>query len=405
MASTLILRNCKFVRELVEDTDLTLGDLLFKDGRIAGIGPCGTQFEDSGQEFDAKGMTALPGLIDAHIHLTMTRDLIAECFFMYPCERAFEDLQYAQYLLGIGITTVRDCGEDKDFSVIALRNAVNSGIVKGPRILTSGITLNVTEAGSTPDLEFGYMTPYNIDSTMEMRKYARLNIARGADFIKLYCSGSMMAKGSNPGLPIMFDDEIMEGVKVAKLKGTYAAAHCHGTEAIEQVLQCGVDTVEHASFIGEESLERLAGEEKRGIVPTMGINSSILSADPNTEYGKHVINKVRPLMERIKKHLGRAYERGDILIGWGTDAPLSAYQKDPGLEFRMRHEFLEWDNLELLKQATINSAKLCRIENEVGTIKVGKCADVILVDGDPVADITVMYNGAVHVFKSGEQYK
>lgn len=400
-----VIRNCKFVKELVEGSLLTEGDLLFEDDRIAAIEPCGARFENVDKEMDAEGMTALPGVIDAHIHLTMTHDLTAECFFTYACDRAFEDLEYAQYLLSIGVTTVRDCGEDKDFSVTSLRNAVNSGKVKGPRILTSGITLNVTEAGSTPDLEFGYMTPYNVDSPQEMRKCARINMARGCDFIKLYCSGSMMAKGSNPGLPIMFDDEIMEGVKVAKLKGTYAAAHCHGTEAIEQILRCGVDTVEHASFIGPDSIARLAGETQRGIVPTMGINATILDADPTTVYGQHVIKKVKPLMERVKSHLNMAYEHGGVLIGWGTDAPISAYQKCPGLEFRMRKEFLGWDNLEILKQATINSAKLCRIDDEVGTIKVGKCADVILVDGDPVKDITVMYQAAAHVFRGGEQYK
>ena len=402
---SIAIRNCKFVKELTEGTDLEKGDLLLEGDRIAQIAPCGTAFENVEKEVDAEGMTALPGLIDAHIHLTMTHDLTAECYFTRACDRAFEDLEYAQYLLSIGVTTVRDCGEDKDFSVTALRDAVNKGIVKGPRILTSGITMNVTEAGCTADTVFGYMTPYSVDSAQEMRKYARTNMARGCDFIKLYCSGSMMAEGSDPGRPIMFDDEIKEGVNVAKLKGTYVAAHCHGTDAIEQILRCGVDTVEHASFIGPESIARLEGQERRGIVPTLGISSAILNADPTTVYGRYVIEKVRPLMERVREHLNKAYENGKVMIGWGTDSPISSYQNEPGFEFRMRSEFLGWDNVEMLKQATINSAKLCRIDDEVGTIKVGKCADLILVNGDPVKDITVMYPGAAHVFKSGEQYK
>lgn len=403
---TMLIRNCRLVPELTEGSTLTQADLLIQEGKIAEIAPCGTVFpEKADQELDAKGMTALPGLIDAHIHLTMTHDLTSECCFIYPCDRAFEDLEYAQYLLGIGITTVRDCGEDKDFSVTALRNAVNSGKVKGPRILTSGITLNVTEAGTTPDLEYGYMAPYNVDNPYEMRKAARINMARGCDFLKLYCSGSMMARGSNPGQPIMFDDEIIEGVKVAQMKETYVAAHCHGTEAIEQILRCGVSTVEHASFIGPESIARLAGEERRGIVPTLGIDSTILDADPNTVYGQEVLHKVVPILEKMKVHLNAAYEDGRVLIGWGTDAPISAYRNDPGLEFRMRKEYLGWDNLDLLKQATINSAKLLRIDDEVGTIKAGKCADVILVDGDPVRDISVMYQPAAHVIRAGELYK
>ena len=172
--ATIALRNCKFIPELTEGTDLAAGDLLFRDGTIAEIAPCGTDFGTVDQEIDAKGMTAMPGLIDAHIHLTMTRDLIAEANFVSDCSRALDALEYAQLLLGLGYTTVRDCGEDKAFSVIATRNAINNGQFIGPRILCSGITLCPTEAGSTPDLDFGYMMPFNVDGPWDMRKYALL---------------------------------------------------------------------------------------------------------------------------------------------------------------------------------------------------------------------------------------
>jgi imidazolonepropionase-like amidohydrolase len=406
MEDTVVIRNCRFVKELTEGTELTHGDLLFKGDRIEKIAPCGTVFSGVDEEFDAKGMTALPGIIDAHIHLTMTHDLAAESSFVDPCSRAFENVQYAQYLMSIGITTVRDCGEDKYFSVIALRNAINAGIIKGPRIICCGLTLVPTETGCLPSGEFGYMTPFNVDGADSMRAAARGNLAHGADFVKLYGTGSMMAKGSRPEIPIMQDDEILEAVKVAKQKETYCAIHCHSAKAIDQALRCGVSTIEHASFIDEPSLERLAGRTDCGIVPTLSLDVDITEhTDPNTDYGKFVITKVKVLMEQIKRCLGRAYERGDILIGWGTDQAMSAYMREPGSEFRARHEFLGWGNLDLLKQATINSAKLIRMDNEIGTIKAGKCADVILVDGDPVKDISVMYKGAAHVFHAGKRYK
>ncbi|MBP3371703.1 MAG: amidohydrolase family protein, partial [Clostridia bacterium] len=153
--ATLAIRNCKFIPELTEGTDLTCGDLLFCDGVIAKIEACGADFGAVDQEVDAGGMTAMPGLIDAHIHLTMTRDLISECYFVPDASRALDTMHYAQTLLGYGYTTVRDCGEDKAFTAIAARNAINAGQFMGPRILCSGITLTPTEAGSTPDLEFG----------------------------------------------------------------------------------------------------------------------------------------------------------------------------------------------------------------------------------------------------------
>lgn len=406
MAKTIALRNCKFVPELLEGSTLTQGDLLLQNGRIAQIAPCGAQFDGVEEEFDAKGMTALPGLIDAHIHLSMTHNLAAESFFVDGATRAFEDLQFAQYLLSIGITTVRDCGEDKDFSVTALRNAIDSGIVKGPRVLTCGITLAPTKPGATPNVPFGYMIPFNVDGPMEVRKGVRYNFTKSVDFIKLYGTGSMMSKGSNPALPIMDDDEVLEAVKTAKQGGLYCASHCHSAEAIEQHVRCGVATIEHASFINEASINMLAGRTDCGIVPTLACTVDIVEhTDPNTDYGKFVIAKVRGLMDNIKKCLGVAYENGNVLIGWGTDVNINAYRREPGAEFRARKEYYGWDNLDLLKQATINSAKLCRIDDEVGSIKVGKCADVLLVDGDPVADISVMYHAPAHVFHAGEQYK
>lgn len=406
MAKTIALRNCKFVGELMEGSPLTEGDLLLRDGLIAEIAPLGTAFEGVEETFDAKGMTALPGIIDAHIHLTMTHSLTAECYFVPPCTRSFENLQYAQYLLSIGVTTVRDCGEDKDFSVVALRNAINDGIVKGPRVLCCGITMVPTKVGATPDVPFGYMVPYNVDGPYQMRKAVRQNFAHTVDFIKLYGTGSMMSKGSNPGQPIMDDDEMLEAVKLATQAGTYCAIHCHSAEAIDQAIRCGVATIEHASFIGAGALDKLAGRTDTGLVPTLSITMDMIEhTDPNTDYGKFIIEKAKGAIDQIRASLGRAYERGDILIGWGTDQGMSAYMREPGSEFRARKELYGWDNLDLLKQATINSAKLCRIDSEVGTIKVGKCADIILVDGDPVADISVMYSGAAHVFRAGEQYK
>lgn len=405
--STVAIRNCKFIPALTEGTDLVEGDLLFKDGLIAEIAPLGADFGEVEEEVDAKGMTAMPGLIDAHIHLSSIRDLMAEACFVDDATRGLESLHYAQTLLGLGYTTLRDVGEDKAFSSTAARNAIQSGMFEGPRILSCGITLCPTEAGCTPDAEFGFMTPYNIDGPYSMRKCARMNFARGADFLKLYGSGSMMASGSNPGLSILDDDEILEATKLAKQKETYCAIHSHGSDAIYQAVRLGVETIEHASFIDDRSLDILASKPNCGIVPTLSITADLVErTDPSTDYGKNVIKKVSALIEKIKAHLGHAYERGDVLIGWGTDISINSYLREPGAEFRIRKEVYGWDNLEILKQATINSAKLIRVDDVTGSIKVGKCADVILVDGDPVADLSIMYQGgAKHVFHSGKQYK
>lgn len=402
MNHTYVLKHCRLIRQLSEEGVPELADVVIRDGIIAGICESDQKTYEGMEVIDLEGKTLMPGIIDAHIHLSMTETNPAEANYVDPCARTLRDLKYAKHLLDIGVTTVRDCGEDKYFSVTALRNAVNEGTVQGPHIYTSGITMTPTNAGGTPDSEFGYMVPYNVDSKEEMRKAVRINFARGADFIKLYGTGSMMGKGSVPGIGIMEDDEILEAVKIAEENETYCAIHCHGAKAIVQALRCGVRTIEHASFIDKEGLDLLAGRKDAGIIPTLSVTMELIEhTDPDSEYGKHVIPKVSALLEKIRICLNDAYQRGDILIGWGTDQSLAAYTREPGSEFRHRHDFLGWNNADILKQATVNSAILMGIADRTGLVAEGKDADLIVIDGDPVKDIIVMYRKPEHVFLKG----
>jgi imidazolonepropionase-like amidohydrolase len=393
-----VLRNCTFVEALTEGTELKAADILIKDGRIERIEPRGTAFEREFEEMDVHGATVLPGLIDMHVHLYYTRAIQAEARFVEPANRVFDCLRYAQHLLNIGVTTVRDAGDDEFRPVTAVRNAISQGIVTGPRIIESGMILCPTEIGTEV---FDNISLY-VDSPMEMRKAVRLNFQKGAQFIKLYGSGSMMSHGSEPGMRIMEADEILEAVKIAASKNSYCAIHAHGADAIDVAVHCGVRTVEHASFIGDKTLQFMDGRTDVGIVPTLAVLKELTeNTDSSTDYGSFVVEKTRRLMNDIAKALKNAY-RYNILIGWGTDVPLAAYQKFPGEEFRMRKEFLDFANVDILKQATINSARLIMKDDQIGSIKVGKCADLIVVEGDPVQDISVMYTPPAHVFKDGK---
>ena len=161
-------------------------------------------------------------------------------------------------------------------------------------------------------------------------------------------------------------------------------------------------TIEHASFIDKEGLDLLAGRKDAGIIPTLSVTMELIEhTDPDSEYGKHVIPKVSALLEQVRICLNNAYQRGDILIGWGTDQSLAAYTREPGSEFRHRHDFLGWNNIDILKQATVNSAVLMGIDDRTGLVAEGKDADLIVIDGDPSEDITVMYRKPEHVFLKG----
>ena len=396
-----VLRNCTFVEDLTEGSDLKAGDLMLRDGVIERIEPCGAAFEGQYEELDVDGAAVLPGLIDMHVHLFYTHALQAEARFVEPSDRVFDCLKYAQHLLNIGVTTLRDVGDDQFRPATAVKNAVNQGIVIGPRIIDSGMTLCPTEIGSEV---FENITMY-VDSPMEMRKAVRLNFQKGAQFIKLYGSGSMMGAGSQPGMRIMEQDEILEAVKITASKNSYCAIHAHGAEAIDLAVRCGVRTVEHASFIADSTLQYMDGRDDVGIVPTLSVLKDLIEhTDSGSDYGSFVIEKTKGLMDEVLKALKNAV-RYNILIGWGTDVQLAMYQKFPGLEFQMRKELLDYANIDILKQATINSAKLMMLDDQIGSIKVGKCADLIVVNGDPVEDISLMYTPPAHVFKDGKQIR
>lgn len=389
----LVLRNCRLVPELTEGTGLAAADLVIEGERIREIVACGTLVDGEYQEMDVGGRTVMPGLIDMHVHLFMGRTYTGDPV-PTPCSRAFDCLKYAQFLLDIGITTIRDVGDDENYPTIALRNAINADDIVGPRMKCSGLTMIPPERGIDSMLHMCGI----FSGPEDLRRMVRENFMKGADFVKLYGTGSMISPGSTPGRRILEEDEILEAVTLASRKGSYCACHCHGTEAIDVMLECGVRTIEHASLIAEETLRKMDGRSDVGIVPTVAVTSEeVLLADGEDDA---VLERFESVRAQMYECLGRA-KNYDVLIGWGTDMSLSAYQAYPYMEFKVRKEMLGYENLEILKQATINSARLMGLDGDIGSVKAGKYADLIIVDGDPVADISVMYRSPMHVIKGG----
>lgn len=384
-----ILRNCRLIPELTEGTDLTKADLVLDEGIIKSILPCGANLGAECEELDVKGATVMPGLIDMHTHLRMmgagkTSDPLK------PCAVTLDEMMFAQYYLDNGYTTVRDVGDNIENPAIALRNHINAGKLKGPRIYCSGPTLAPTEIGF--DAAWSSPNHYEVDSPAEMRKLVRYNLQQGADFIKLYGSGSMCVAEGEPGALIMQQDEMEEAVKMAAMKNTYCAIHMHGTEGCELAAKVGVRTIEHASFISKDTLKYLESRkaEGHGIV----ITASVLLDDSWGKIPDYAYSKVIGHLKYAKDY--------DILIGWGTDTSLGFYQREPYAEYELRHNELGFSNIEILKQLTINSAVLMMKDAQIGSVRAGKCADLIVVDGAPDEDISAMYHKPMHVLKAGE---
>lgn len=307
-------------------------------------------------------------------------------------------MEYANYLLSIGITTVRDCGDDENYPAVALRDAIHMGKVKGPRLQCSGPLImppymGVGTGGNMCNL-YG--------NREEMISKIRYNELAGADFVKLYGSGSMIMPGSNPHLSLLTEEEVRTAVEIAEMRDTYVAVHCHGTKACDQMFECGVRTIEHASFISEETLKKMDGRKDVAIVLTQAVLSDeLLAADGCDEDTMKRVLKVREKVHSCVKKI-KDY---DILVGMGTDYYLSSYLVEPRMEFKVRKRDLGFSDLDILKQATINNAKLMGWEDKVGTIKPGKYADLITVNGNPAEDITVLYDLPEVVIKGGEVVK
>lgn len=386
-----ILRNCHFVKELTEGTDLERGDVLIAEGQIERIAPCG-ELQTTCTELDLKGSTLLPGLIDAHVHLHYGGNY---SYLDAPTagDRVFDCIKFTNFLLSQGITTVRDMGDEISFPTIAVKKAIREGTIVGPNIQTAGITIAPLEAG----FQVAQHMTEHITGPIEMRRSCRKMLMNGADVIKIYGTGSVLTAGSEPGLRILEEDEILAAVEVANRKNTYVACHCHGAEAIPVMIRCGVRTIEHASLITDETCKMLDGRTDVGIVPTVGLFADeCFAGEPP---------RVQATMRKMREHVFDALRnagRYNILMGWGTDTSLSVYQAYPYIEWKIRKEKLGYSNIELLKQATINSAKLMMMDQKIGSIKEGKLADLIVVDGDPVANIEVMYKQPVHIFKNGK---
>lgn len=390
-----LLRSCHLIPELTEGTELTVADVLIENGKIAAIQEPGSSFSTQAEELDLQGAALLPGLIDAHVHLRWMEEK-QWVHDIRPSWRAFDEYRYAKFMLDNGYTTLRDCGDDRCCASEALRDAEKDDVIDAPRIICAGPTINTSDVNTFTCLQYHYV----VAGRDEMRRQVRQNICYGADFIKLYGSGSLMTAGNDPNIQIMEADEMEEAVKTAGARGKYCAIHAHGSKTIDTAVRSGIRTIEHASFISEETLKRIDGRQDVGLIPTLGILST-LGAHGKGGYASSGDRKAQ-VIQTVYQSIGNAYQNHEVLMGWGTDIALDTYERDPYIEIRTRKEELGFSNIDILKQLTINSAKLLCIDDETGSIKIGKCADLIVVEGSPETDIQAMYRKPLHIMRKGK---
>ncbi|MHA4810915.1 metal-dependent hydrolase family protein [Flavitalea flava] len=357
---------------------------------------------------DLKGRTVMPGLIDAHVHLTHETSPGQQLkrFTENDADEAFLSVGYARTTLMAGFTTVRDVGGDG--VNISLRNAIKRGIIVGPRMYTSGKVLAST--GGHADPTNGYRkglstdpehTEAVVDGKDEAIRAVRQMYKEGADLIKITASGGVLSLEKDGTGPQFSEEEIRAIVETAKDYGMAVAAHSHGAEAMKRAIRAGVTSIEHGTLMDEEAIG-LFKKYGTWYVPTMIAGKSVADSARKPGYYPEVIaGKAIAIGPMIQNTFIRAYKAG-VKIAFGTDAGVYAHGKN-WMEFIYMTEG-GMPALEAIKCATINAATLIGIYDKVGTIEKGKLADIVAVDGDPTQDIHVM-GKMTFVMKDGVVYK
>ncbi len=343
---------------------------------------------------DLKNRTVLPGLIDSHTHLSSDRagneGITAMVTDSLPLN-AHETYWNGMKTLRAGFTTVRNLGDDNG-KVLALKEASRRGWVLAPRIIDAGESISTTgghmdgRVGLADDVHALIGTENLCDGADDCRRAVRRQVGRGADVIKFATTGGV---NSGTGLATrMFEDEARALVETAHAYGRKVAVHAHGAEGIKLAVRVGADSIEHGTMIDDE-IVKLMKEHKTFYVPTLStVNGYLerLAANPNA-YPPAIKAQIDWRIGVTGKSLAKAYPAG-VRIAYGTDAGVSKHGRNAD-EFELLVKF-GMPPVEAIKAATVNAAELLGVDKETGTIEVGKAADIIAVDGDPLTDVKVL---------------
>ncbi|MBS1574435.1 MAG: amidohydrolase family protein [Bacteroidetes bacterium] len=357
---------------------------------------------------DLKSKTVMPGLMDMHVHMESEtkKGATADRFTMNPPDIAFESIKYANATLMAGFTTVRDLGGSG--VNISLRNAVNKGLVVGPRIYTAGKAIATTGGHADPTNGYrkdlmGDPGPVDgvIDGPDEARKAVRQRYKDGSNLIKITATAGVLSQAKDASGAQFTEEEIKAIVETAKDYGFKVAAHAHGAEGMKRAIRAGVNSIEHGTYMDDEAIE-LFKKYGTWFVPTIIAGKSTAdSAKIPGYYSELVTPKALEVGPKIQATFAKAYKAG-VKIAFGTDAGVYAHGKN-WKEFVYMTE-AGMPILEAIKAATVNASELLGTTDQLGSIEKGKLADIIAVDGDPVKDVQSM-GRVVFVMKNGMVYK
>jgi imidazolonepropionase-like amidohydrolase len=359
------------------------GYVIIDGDRIAEVGPGNPPaLGESVVRKDLTSKSILPGLIDCHVHLRSDglADPRAQQAADTDAIALLRSARNARRSLECGVTTIRDCGSRGGID-FALRAASQQGLCPTPRLVLSGLTICITGG-------HGWQLGHEADGPDAVRRAARTQIKAGADNVKLIASGGILSPGSEIGAPQFTVEEMRAAVEEAHAAGKICCAHAHGATAIKNAVKAGVDSIEHGYLLDDDGIQLML-DHGTYLVATSAAVRNVVKHGTAAGIRPEVVRKAQSAIDQHIASFKRAHKAG-VKLPMGTDTGVPYTQHGNNLDELVYLVEMGLSPMEALSVTTIEAAKLLRMDERIGSLEPGKLADFIVVDGDPVADISVL---------------
>ena len=405
--SSTIIYTSSYI-DVLSEKIINKSSITIEDNKIISIDNGYIKVTKNDNLIDLRGLTVMPGLMDMHVHFGGEYQSKAER--PVKVERETEAIlatAHAYTTLKAGFTTVRQVG-DSGLVAISLRDAIKNEYVIGPRIFTSGKSIATTGGHADPtngkaidDYEYPVPEDGVINGPYEAFTAVRQRYKDGANGIKLTVTGGVLSVAASGDNPQFTQTEVEAVVEAAKDYGFWVAVHAHGSEGMKRAVLAGVDSVEHGTYMTTEVMDLMI-ERGTYYVPTISAGEFVAEKSKIDNYFPEIVRpKAATVGPQIGATFNKAVDRG-VKIAFGTDVGVQPHGTN-WKEFVYMNKY-GMEPMDTIKSATIETAKLLRIDSKLGSLESGKIADIIAVDGNPLNDLSVMQN-VVFVMKEGNVYK